>query len=74
MPYTYVMNINNMIDRFLHNRLLKSLISDKERFSDFMYKKLKRYDKREGLVYGKNDKGYLWNLIDSFSRNEFQKR
>ena len=32
-----------------------------------MYKKLKRYDKREGLVYGKNDKGYLWNLIDSFS-------
>ena len=68
MPYTYIMNINNMIDRFLHNRLLKSLISDKENFSNFMYKNLKRYDGPEGLAYSPNERGYLFHLIDRFSQ------
>ena len=68
MPYTYIMNIREMLDHFLHNRLLKSLISDKEGFSGFMYKKLKRYDKPEGLVYAPNEKGYLFHLIDKFSQ------
>ena len=69
MPYTYIMNIRKMLDRFLHNRLLKSLINDKKEFSDFMYKKLKRYDKREGLVYAPNEKGYIFHLIDRFSQS-----
>ena len=68
MPYTYIMNIREMLDHFLHNRLLKSLISDKEGFSDFMYKKLKRYDKPEGLVAAQNEKGYVFHLIDKFSQ------
>ena len=68
IPYTYIMNINNIIDRFLHNRLLKSLISDKKKFSDFMYENLKNYDKPEGLVYTPNKKGYVFNLIDRFSK------